>query len=83
MQSMVQAMSCFSQVISLIDRQRFAEAVFALEAERSAKGFRCWDQLVAMLRFNLLTYRDVWRWLDAPFAVLDTGPPHEQLWLVT
>ena len=49
MHIMIKAASCFSQVISLIDRQRFAEAVFELEAEKSAKGFSCWDQLVAML----------------------------------
>jgi len=46
---MIKAASCFSQVISLIDRQRFAQSVFELEAEKSAKGFTCWEQLVAML----------------------------------
>jgi len=27
------------------------------------------SHLAAMLRFNLLTYRDLWAWLDAPFHV--------------
>ena len=27
------------------------------------------SNLAAMLRFNLLTYRDLWAWLDAPFHV--------------
>jgi len=46
---MIKAASCFSQVISLIDRQYFAQAVFELEAQKAAKGFTCWEQLVAML----------------------------------
>ena len=46
---MIKTASCFSQVISLIDRQRFAQAVFELETKKSAKGFSCWDQLVSML----------------------------------
>jgi hypothetical protein len=25
------------------------------------------SNLAALLRFNLLTYRDLWGWLDAPF----------------
>jgi len=27
------------------------------------------SNLAAMLRFNLLTYRDLWAWLDAPHQV--------------
>lgn len=46
---MVGVASCFAQVLELIDRQGFAAAVRALDAERGAKGFRCWDQFVAML----------------------------------
>jgi hypothetical protein len=41
--------SLFSQVLSLIDRGYFARRVKALNAERCAKGFTCWGQLVAML----------------------------------
>jgi hypothetical protein len=46
---MVTVASCFSQVLSLIDRKRFASAVQKHHAERFAKGFSCWDQFVAML----------------------------------
>ena len=46
---MVKVASCFAQVLELVDRNDFARAVKKLDAERGAKGFRCWDQLVAML----------------------------------
>ena len=29
------------------------------------------SNLLAMLRFNLFTYRDLWTWLDAPFPPTD------------
>jgi IS4 transposase len=32
------------------------------------------SNLVAMLRFNLLTYKDLWHWLDHPYY----SPPSEQ-----
>jgi hypothetical protein len=35
--------------LELIDRAGFSRAVRELDAERGAKGFRCWDQFVAML----------------------------------
>lgn len=35
--------------------------------------------LAAMFRLNLLTHRDLWRWLDDPFGTPATGPPVEQL----
>jgi len=46
---MIAVASCFSQLLCLIDRGAFARAVRKHEAERGAKGFNCWDQLVAML----------------------------------
>lgn len=46
---MVRVASCFAQVLNLIDRQGFGVAVRELDAERGNKGFRCWDQFVAML----------------------------------
>jgi len=46
---MVKVASLFAQVISLIDRRQFAQIVRAWGAERAAKGFSCWEQLVAML----------------------------------
>jgi hypothetical protein len=46
---MIKVASVFAQVLSLIDRTHFARMVHRLGAERAAKGFSCWDQLVAML----------------------------------
>lgn len=46
---MIRVASCFAQVLSMIDRYGFDRAVRELDAERGAKGFRCWDQFVAML----------------------------------
>ena len=37
------------------------------------------SNLAAMLRFNLLTYRDLWAWLDAPFHVPVLEPQVRQL----
>ena len=41
--------SIFSQILQLIPRDRFEEAVRAHQAERHARGFSSWGQLVAML----------------------------------
>ena len=46
---MISAVSCFSQLLSLVDRNAFARAVKQHQAERGAKGFSCWEQFVAML----------------------------------
>ena len=46
---MIRVASCFAQVLELIDRGGFGLVVRELKAERGAKGFRCWDQFVAML----------------------------------
>lgn len=46
---MVTVASCFSQVLSLVNRNDFARAVREHGAEKGAKGFSCWDQFVAML----------------------------------
>jgi len=46
---MIRVASCFAQVLELIDRCGFGRAVNEMDAERGAKGFRCWDQFVAML----------------------------------
>jgi len=37
------------------------------------------SNLVALVRWNLFTYRDLWAWLDDPFEVPPLGPPVEQL----
>jgi hypothetical protein len=46
---MVTVASCFSQVLSLVNRNDFARAVRKHEAEKGTKGFSSWDQFVAML----------------------------------
>ena len=46
---MVHGGSLFSQVISLIDRQLFHQAVKRHQTERSAKGFSSWTQLISLL----------------------------------
>jgi hypothetical protein len=40
------------------------------------------SNLAAMLRFNLLSYRDLWVWLDAPFKVSIVTPQQEQMSLL-
>lgn len=39
------------------------------------------SNLVALIRLNLFTYRDLWAWLDDPFTVPPGGPPPDQLTL--
>jgi hypothetical protein len=46
---MIRVGSLFTQVLSLINRNDFARAVHQWDAEKAAKGFRCWDQFVAMV----------------------------------
>ena len=46
---MVQVGSLFTQVLSLVNRNDFSRAVRQWDAERGAKGFRCWDQFVSMV----------------------------------
>ena len=36
------------------------------------------SNLAAMLRINLLTYRDLWLWLDKPYETAALGPPTNQ-----
>ena len=40
------------------------------------KAKRGWSlsTLVALLRWNLFTYRDLWRWIDDPFGVPPERP---------
>ena len=46
---MIQAGSLFNQLLRHFPRAEFAALVRRHEAERGAKGFTCWAQLVAML----------------------------------
>jgi IS4 transposase len=45
---------------------------------RSTLGWSL-SNLVAMLRYNLFTYRDLWTWLDNPFETPPIVPMAEQL----
>ena len=46
---MVQVASLFNQLLQYFPRLEFAALVKKHQAERAAKGFNCWTQLVAML----------------------------------
>lgn len=41
------------------------------------------SNLAAMLRFNLLSYRDLWAWLDEPFKIPIVIPDRQQMALLT
>jgi hypothetical protein len=45
---------------------------------RSSFGWSI-SNLVAMLRYNLFTYRDLWAWLDSPYEIPPVVPMGEQL----
>jgi hypothetical protein len=38
------------------------------------------SNLLALLRWNLFTYRDLWTWLNAPFETPPWAPDYEQGW---
>jgi hypothetical protein len=40
------------------------------------------SNLVALLRWNLFTYRDLWRWIDEPFRTEPFKPPPKPMQLV-
>lgn len=40
------------------------------------------QNLAAMLRMNLMSYRDLWAWLDAPFHVPLVEPTEKQMELI-
>jgi len=40
------------------------------------------SNLVALLRWNLFTYRDLWRWIDAPFDTPAGSEVAVQTWLI-
>ena len=50
---MVQQASLFSQLLRQVPRNEFDQLVRAHQAEKGAKGFTCWTQLVAMLFCHL------------------------------
>jgi hypothetical protein len=45
---------------------------------RSSFGWSI-SNLIAMLRYNLFTYRDLWAWLDSPYEIPPVVPMGEQL----
>ena len=46
---MIKSVSCFSQMLRLVNRHDFVESVKQYKAERYIKGFESWEQFVAML----------------------------------
>lgn len=51
--------SLFSQLLGVIDRSVFGRLVRETGAEKGAKGFSCWEQLVAMLFCQLAQARSL------------------------
>ena len=51
--------SLFSQILTLFQRSNFARHVRELKAEQRSKGFRSWDQFVAMLFCQLAQARSL------------------------
>ena len=51
--------SLFSQLLGIIDRHDFGRLVRETKAEKGAKGFTCWEQLVAMLFCQLAQARSL------------------------
>ena len=47
--SLMANVTLFSQIISKLDRNKFSKLVKEKEADKHAKGFNSWTQLVAML----------------------------------
>lgn len=45
---------------------------------RSRAGWSL-SNLVALLRLNLFTYRDLWKWIDDPYETPPESPPEEQI----
>jgi Transposase DDE domain len=39
------------------------------------------SNLIALLRWHLFTYRDLWQWIDRPFDTPPEAPPDLQPWL--
>lgn len=56
---MLRGTSLFGQVLALISRPDFDRAVQQHRGEHAAKGFACWDQLVAMLFCQLAQARSL------------------------
>jgi hypothetical protein len=50
---MVRTASLFNQLLEQVPRHEFAKLLQKHQAERAAKGFECWTQLVAMLFCHL------------------------------
>ena len=51
--------SLFSQLLGIVNRGLFERMVRETGAEKGAKGFGCWDQLVAMLFCQLAQARSL------------------------
>jgi len=50
---MISTSSLFTQLLALIPRRKFRQAVASHKGQQAAKGFSCWDQLVGMLFCHL------------------------------
>ena len=69
---MVKVASLFSQLLHHVPRSQFATLVAKHQVERSAKGFTCWTQFVAMMFCQLVradSLRDIYNGLAALVVV--------------
>jgi hypothetical protein len=67
--------------LSLYDWAKFRRTKGAVKLHLMLNHQGSLSNLAAMLRFNLLTYRDLWVWLDRPYQTPALGPPDGQLLL--
>ena len=56
-----------------LTKPELLEMLLKLMQLRSAFGWSL-SNLAAMLRMNLLTYRDLWKWLDEPYVYPASEP---------
>jgi len=63
---------------SIVADQLIALLILKYMTFRSHFGWSL-SNLVAMLRYNLFTYRELWAWLDSPYEVPPLLPSGEQL----
>ena len=63
-----------------VDRETFLHP--HLEAAKSNAQYFAWtlSNLIALLRWNLFSYRDLWNWINRPFDTPPESPPEHVNW---
>ena len=70
--------SLFAQIVKLVDRAGFQRIVSKYDKFLSVFDWSL-SNLIALLRPNLFTYRDLYAWLNNPFETPPEIPYDEQL----